>query len=78
MDHISRALHAVWCPQVASGLAYCFSIYSLAVTERLGYTEVQVNGMALALNFGGYFAIPCGLLYEWLEPYDQGNHLAPR
>ena len=34
----------------------------------------QVESFALALNFGGYFAIPCGLMYDWLEPYDR---LAP-
>ena len=68
----------LWCVQVVSGLAYCFSLYSQTVTEQLGYTEAQVECFALALNFGGYFAIPCGLLYERLEPWDQGNHLAPR
>lgn len=35
---------------------------------------MQVESFALALNFGGYFAIPCGLVYDWLEPYDR---LAP-
>ena len=37
--------------------------------------QAQVEAFALALNFGGYFAIPCGLVYDWLEPYDR---LAPR
>lgn len=56
---------------MCSGLTYCFSIYSLTVTTQLGYTESQVEDFALALNFGGYFAIPCGMIYEWLEPYDR-------
>lgn len=56
-------------------MAYCYSIYSLTLTKHLDYTESQVEGFALALNFGGYFAIPCGLIYDWLEPYDR---LAPR
>ena len=43
-------------------------------TDRSCLFHQQVESFALALNFGGYFAIPCGLMYDWLEPYDR---LAP-
>ncbi|KXZ55188.1 hypothetical protein GPECTOR_3g333 [Gonium pectorale] len=55
--------------QVNGGLSYSFSIFAPALKELWGYRETQIAAVGSCFNFGGYLAIPAGVLYDRLEKH---------
>ncbi|KAI8475459.1 MAG: Nodulin-like-domain-containing protein [Monoraphidium minutum] len=61
--------------QTCAGLSYSFSLYGPALKERMGLTQVEIATIGSAVNFGGYFAIVSGAVYDAVK----GHHkIGPR
>eukprot|EP00884_Botryococcus_braunii_P017132 jgi/Botrbrau1/4101/Bobra.152_3s0049.1 len=65
---------SIFC-QLSAGLTYCFSLYAGGLKEKFGYSQEQIDELGSACNFGGFFAIVAGLVYDQLEGY---HRLGPR
>lgn len=62
--------------ELSAGLAYCFPLYARELKASIGYSQVQLEGVASAILSGGYFGWIPGLTYDALV--QKHFKLAPR
>ena len=51
---------------LGAGLSYAFALYAGDLKQRFRYSQRQTDGVAAAMNLGGYLGVPAGLLYDAL------------
>lgn len=60
------------------GLTYTFSIWSGCLKEAYSLRQDQLEIVASAANFGGYFAVLSGIAYDALENHKKFGKAAAR